>query len=153
MGTDLNIRMHADRYQGPCVRKVLLSTHALSDEIMKWRQTKGKKLSGAKRDAMWRRIQTISKNFRDEAMINRMFSLVKQALSNLNKHGKKVTLGIFDDVVCVAGRRRLRKAHGFDKLWGEISPLSDLTPKQWLPAAEISFETLRTAMKLLEFLD
>jgi hypothetical protein len=153
MGTDLNIRMHADRYQGPCVRKVLLNTHALSDEIKKWRQTKGKKMSGTKRDAVWRRIQTISKNYRDEAMIDKMFSLVTQALSNFKKHGNQVTLGVFDDVVCVAGRKHLRKAYGFDKLWGEVSPLSDLAPKQWVPSGKTPFVALRAAMGLVEFPD
>lgn len=107
----------------------------------------------AKRDALWRRIQTICKDSADTAMIEKMFKLMQQALSNLKMYGNKVTLGVFDDVICVAGRRLLRKAYGFDKLWGEISPLHDLSPKQWFSASEISFSALLAAMNLSEFPD
>lgn len=147
------IRTRSDCCQGPCVRKVLLNTHSFGPSIKNWRNTKGKKMPKAKRGALWRRIVSIDKDFSDKAIIDKKLNLMKHALSNLNEHGNRVTLGVHDDVIHVAGRRLLRKAFGFDKLWGEISPLTDLTSEQWLPVSEIPFMALRAAMSMSGFPD
>lgn len=139
--------------QGPCVRKVYFNTHSFGQSIQNWRNTKGKKMPKAKRDLLWRRIVSIDKDFSDKAMIKKKLNLMKQALSNLKEHGHRVTLGLYDDIVNVAGRRLLRKAYGFDNLWGEISPLADLRSEQWLPMGEITFMALRTAMSMSGFPD
>lgn len=144
-------RTRSDCCQGPCVRKVLLNTHSFGQSIQNWRNSKGKKMPKAKRDALWRRIVSIDNDFSDKAMINKKLNLMKQALCNLKEHGNQVTLGVYDDVLNVAGRRLLRRAYGFDKLWGEISPLTDLTAEQWFPVSEISFMALRTAMSMSGF--
>lgn len=146
-------RTRSDCCLGHCVRKVLLNTHNFGPSIKNWRNTKGKKIPKTKRDALWRRIVSIDNDFSDKARIDKKLNLMKQALSNLKKHGNRVTLGIHDDVVNVAGRRLLRKAYGFDMLWGEISPLTDLTSEQWRPVGEIPFMALRTAMSMSGFPD
>jgi hypothetical protein len=105
----------------------------------------------AKRDALWNQIQTIDRDFSDFDKITKINRLVKQALSNLKKLGNRVTLGIFDDVIWVAGHRLLRKAYGFDKHWGDVSPLDHLAPMEWVPAGEISFATLEAAASKIQF--
>jgi hypothetical protein len=79
--------MHADRCQGPCVRKVLLNTSSPTPEIEKWRNTSDRSMPKAKRDALWNQIQTIDRDFSDFDEITKINRLVKQALSNLKKLG------------------------------------------------------------------
>jgi hypothetical protein len=144
--------MNANRYQGPCVRKVLLHTHRLADkEIDKWCETKGEHMSRGKRDVLWRRIQAILREFKEIVHNDMIIDFIKQARRNLNKYGNQVTFGVFDDVVYVEGHKLLRKAYGFDEHWGEISPLHDLEPNHWIPRGEITLVALGTAMDTPEF--
>jgi hypothetical protein len=143
--------MYADCCQGPCVRKMLLNTFCLTPEIEKWRKTSGRSMPKAKRDALWNQIQTIDRECSDFDKITKINCLVEQAMSNLKKLGNRVTLGVFDDVIWIAGHRLLRKGYGFDEYWGDISSLDHLALMGWVPAGGISFATLEAATSKIQF--
>jgi hypothetical protein len=108
-------------------------------------------MSLSRRDVLWSRIQAIEREFAEIAQNGTILNLIKQARHNLNKYGNRVTFGIFDDVVHVERHKILRKAYGFDKHWGEISPLHDLRADHWIPQGEITLMALGTAMNTPDF--
>ncbi|KAH0152155.1 hypothetical protein KCU67_g9944, partial [Aureobasidium melanogenum] len=137
---------------GPCVRKVLLNTHGFTENIGEWPKVIGKHMSKTERRDMWKRIRVIKSESTDFVETPEVVDLLSQALSNLKKHGQRVTLGIFDDVVYGSDFEDdiLRKSYGFDKLWGGLSPLHVLTPDHWYAQGEDTFEILLEALTQTE---
>ncbi|KAH0208356.1 hypothetical protein KCU86_g8164, partial [Aureobasidium melanogenum] len=133
---------------GPCVRKVLLNTHGFTEKISEWPKVIGKHMSKTERRDMWKRIRVVKSESTDFVETPEVADLLSQALSNLKRHGQRVTLGIFDDVVYGSDPEDdiLRKSYGFDKLWGGLSPLHVLTPDHWYAQGEDTFEILLEAL-------
>lgn len=141
-------RTLADDVQGPCVRKVLLNTHGFTEKIGEWPKIIGKNLSKTKRRTLWKRIQAVKSESTDFTETPEVVDLLSQALSNLNKREQRVIFGIFDDVVYGDDIEDdiLRKSYGSDKLWGDLSPLHELTPDYWYTKREDTFEILLEAL-------
>ncbi|KAG9841228.1 hypothetical protein KCU68_g8734, partial [Aureobasidium melanogenum] len=142
----IDLSAHPDL--GPCVRKVLLNTHGFTEKIGEWPKVIGKHMSKTECRAVWKRIRVAKHESTDFVETPEVVDLLSQALSNLKKHGQRVTLGIFDDVVYGPEPEDdiLRKSYGFDKLWGDISPLDELTPDHWYAQGEITFDILLEAL-------
>jgi hypothetical protein len=144
---------YTDCEKGPCVRKVLLSTHTAYENFDDWHKANAKDgVSERDHRTSWR-SHTVGQRTFEFSQPGNILDLFAEALRNLKTLGHSVTLGIFDDIIHDDDKNHdiLRKAYGFDKHWGKVAPHQDLAPKQWLPAGELSFASIMIATHKVNF--
>ncbi|KAG9950878.1 hypothetical protein KCU85_g3309, partial [Aureobasidium melanogenum] len=133
---------------GPCVRKILLNTHGFTEQVREWPETIGKQMAKSRRRATWKFIKSVKQKSTGFVGTEEVVDMLSQALTNIKKHGQRVTLGIFDDVVYRTDVEDdvLRKCFGFDELWEDFSPAEELHPGHWTAKGEDTFEILLEAI-------